>query len=196
VRARCLIASQRYYVALTALSQSLHSEETEEKFLLGELVRCLLRAIALMKTGKTEEAVAEFEQAYRLSFSGEFEMPFIEFGKHMQELAALAAKQADCAIDRAWLEGICQRAAVYAKKADFVARLYKKEHHILEVVRLTEREHEILTDLYHGLSRADIAANRYLSVNTVKTILQALYQKLGAENNVDAVRIALEMKLI
>ncbi|MCL2106826.1 MAG: LuxR C-terminal-related transcriptional regulator [Oscillospiraceae bacterium] len=196
VRARCLIASQRYYVALTALGQPLRGEETEEKLLLGELVRCLLRAIAFMKTGKAEDAVAEFEQAYRLSFSGEFEMPFIEFGKHMQELAALAARQADCVIDKAWLKLLSQKAAIYVKKADFVARLYKKERQIVEVVKLTEREHEVLNDLYHGLSRAEIAANRYLSINTVKSVLQTLYLKLGAENNVDAVRIALEMKLL
>ena len=54
----------------------------------------------------------------------------------------------------------------------------------------------MLTDLYHGLSRAEIAAGRYLSVNTVKTILHGLYAKLGAENNVDAVRIALEKNLL
>jgi len=195
IHARCLLLSRRYYETLTALVLY-ENVEPEERFLFGGLLCSLFKAVAFMKIGKAEDAVAAFEQAYRLSFSGEFEMPFIELGKHMRELAALAAKQAYCAIDKAWLELIGRRASIYAKKADFVARLYKTEHQIGEAVKLSERELQILNDIYQGLSRAEIAVHRYLSINTVKTIIKTLYTKLGADNNVDAVRIALEMKLI
>jgi len=53
-----------------------------------------------------------------------------------------------------------------------------------------------LSDLYHGLSREEIAATRHISINTVKTVLQSVYIKLGANNNVDAIRIAIEKKLV
>ena len=195
VHARCLLCSEKYYETLAVLSRY-ENVEAEERFLFGELPRCLFSAVARLHIGDEEGALADFERAYRASFSGEFEMPFIELGKHMQELAALAARQADCAIDKAWLELLGPKAAIYVKQSAFIARLYKKEQGICEAVKLTEREQEILNDLYHGLSRAEIAANRYLSINTVKTILQTLYQKLGAENNVDAVRIALETGLL
>lgn len=55
---------------------------------------------------------------------------------------------------------------------------------------------ELLADLCHGLSRNEIAATRYLSINTVKTTLNMIYSKLGAGNNVDAVKIAIEKKLV
>ncbi|MCL1952520.1 MAG: helix-turn-helix transcriptional regulator, partial [Oscillospiraceae bacterium] len=124
------------------------------------------------------------------------EMPFIELGKKFHPLAAAAARRAGSPIPRAWLEGLELKASGYAKKLAFVAGAYRKEHGIQEDIHLSEREQQVLTDLYHGLSRAEIAAGRYLSVNTVKTILRGLYVKLGAENNVDAVRIALEKNLI
>ena len=54
----------------------------------------------------------------------------------------------------------------------------------------------MLKDLYHGLSREEIAANRHISINTVKKTLPAIYAKLDAKNNVDAIRIAMEKNLI
>jgi len=52
---------------------------------------------------------------------------------------------------------------------------------------LSAREYEVLTDLYHGLSREEIAAHRFLSINTVKKIFQSIYIKLDASNNIDAI---------
>ena len=63
-------------------------------------------------------------------------------------------------------------------------------------INLSEREREILDDLYHGLSRDEMAAIRYLSINTVNKILQSLFIKLNASNNVDAIRVAIERGLI
>ena len=57
-------------------------------------------------------------------------------------------------------------------------------------------ESEILTDLSHGLSRAEIAASRNLSINTVKMLVNNVYMKLGAENLAEAIRIASERKFI
>jgi len=196
VRARCLIASQKYNEALATLCQLAPGDGQSGRLLLVELTLYLLRAAARMKTGDPEGALADLERAYQLSFSGEFETPFIELGRHMQGLAALAARQEGCAIPMAWLESIGRKAGIYIKKTAFLVNAYRKANNIEEPISITERERQVLSDLYHGLSRAEIAANRYLSINTVKTILQTLYLKLGAENNVDAVRIALEKNLL
>jgi len=61
---------------------------------------------------------------------------------------------------------------------------------------LSEREREVLSDLYHGLTRDDIATNRYISINTVNKILQSVFYKLDAEKSIDAIRVALENKMI
>ena len=74
--------------------------------------------------------------------------------------------------------------------------IFKEERHIHNGIALSSREQEVLNDLYHGLSRDEIAANRYLSINTVKKMLQSIYIKLDAKNNVDAIRIAIDQKLV
>jgi ATP/maltotriose-dependent transcriptional regulator MalT len=193
-RIGCLVSSGRHDEALSVLIRP--GPEPQERFLMGELVRRLLSATAKWNTGDADGAAADFERAWALSFSGEFEMPFVELGKSFHPLAAAAAKRAGSAIPRAWLSAMEHKASRYAKKLAFVAGAYKKEHNIREDIQLSERERQVLTDLYHGFTRAEIAASRYLSVNTIKTILHGLYAKLGAENNVDAVRIALEKNLL
>ena len=195
VNALYYIASKKYQQALTVLSNS-YPREPHERFLFGELRLSLLTAVARIQTGDTAGAMAEFERAYELSFHGVFELFFIELGKELHPLIISALKQTDCKIPDEWLKTIDRKASIYAKKIAVVANALRGKAHGGEPVVLSEREREVLIDLYHGLSRDEIAANRYLSINTVKKILQSLYIKLGAHNNVDAVRIGLEKKLI
>jgi len=140
--------------------------------------------------------MADFAKAYQLSYHGILELPFIELGKELHPLVTAARKQTDCAIPEAWLKTIDRRAAIHIKKAAVVANAFQSEAGDKQPVALSDREREVLIDLYHGLSREEIAVNRYLSINTVKKTLQSIYIKLDANNNVDAVRIALEKKLI
>jgi len=159
-------------------------------------VLATLTAAAKLKTGDTDGAVIELERAYALSFQGVFELPFIELGREFHPLAVAASKLPDCTIPAEWLTAIDRKAAAYAKKIGTIAEKFKQEQKIENPIRLSDREREILSDLYHGLSREEIAASRYLSVNTVKTILRSLYTKLDVSNNVEAVRLAVEKKLV
>jgi DNA-binding NarL/FixJ family response regulator len=61
---------------------------------------------------------------------------------------------------------------------------------------LTLKEKEVLQDMSQGLSRTEIAAYRGISVNTVKAMLQIIYEKLGADNSMDALRISISKGLI
>jgi DNA-binding NarL/FixJ family response regulator len=56
-------------------------------------------------------------------------------------------------------------------------------------VHLSPRETAVLNDLYHGLSRSEIAASHDLSINTVKMVLNTIYAKLGVDNLADAIRV-------
>ena len=61
---------------------------------------------------------------------------------------------------------------------------------------LTQRERELLRELPFHQSVADIARNRNVSSNTVKTHLRNIYQKLEATNRAQAVVIARERGLL
>ena len=193
VRVLYYIAAKKYQQALTILCNS-YPREPQERFLFGELRFSLLTAVARNRTGDTAGALADFKKAYELSFQGVFEMAFIELGKELHPLVTMVLKQADCGISEEWLMTIDRKASIYAKKLAVVANAFQPS--TKEAVSLSGREMEVLIDLYHGLSREEIAEHRYLSINTVKKVLQSVYIKLGAQNNVDAIRIALKKKLI
>ncbi|MBX3314077.1 MAG: response regulator transcription factor [Actinobacteria bacterium] len=61
---------------------------------------------------------------------------------------------------------------------------------------LTEREVAVLRHLPTSLSQREIAAELYVSVNTVKSHTRGLYRKLGASSRDDAVRRARELGLL
>ena len=64
------------------------------------------------------------------------------------------------------------------------------------VEKLSGREREVLTHLSELLSTAEIAAEMYLSVNTVKTHLRSIYRKLSVAHRSEAVRCARKLELI
>jgi len=199
---RELVVSVKYHIAAKEYDQALAilykstPRDPQERLLFGELILSLLMAVAKIKTGDSVGALADFNKAWRLSFDGVFEMFFIELGKNLHPLVVAALKQEDGDIPHKWLRMIDRKASIYAKKADIVAAAIKREKNIEDPVQLSEREQEVLNDLYYGLSREEIATNRYLSVNTVKKALQSIYIKLDANNMADAIRIALEKKLL
>jgi DNA-binding NarL/FixJ family response regulator len=67
---------------------------------------------------------------------------------------------------------------------------------LLLVEPLTAREMEVLRHLDHLLPTEEIAAEMYISVNTVKTHVRAILRKLSAERRYDAVRRAREIGLL
>ncbi len=61
---------------------------------------------------------------------------------------------------------------------------------------LSEREREVLQHLAGMLSTVEIAAEMYISVNTVKTHLRSIYRKLSVAHRGEAVRRARQLKLL
>src|SRR5512135_300067 len=61
---------------------------------------------------------------------------------------------------------------------------------------LTERERDVLRCMVEGLNNNEIAEKLFISLGTVKFHVSNIYQKLGVNSRVEAVRAALEQKLV
>ena len=73
---------------------------------------------------------------------------------------------------------------------------YKTVNNINGGIKLTKREVAILKDLSDGLSRSEIASNRNLSVNTIKMAVSIIYGKLNVSSLGEAIRAAIDNKII
>ncbi len=67
---------------------------------------------------------------------------------------------------------------------------------VIELPRLTKREHQILVAIADGRTSTHIAEKLFISVMTVETHRRNLMQKFKAKNMIELVKIAAENKLI
>jgi len=170
--------------------------KTRESILFGRIEMLVLEACVHYKMKNKKKAFSSLTEAYENALPNDILMPFIELGKDMRTLTAVALKQPGNKIPGPWLEDVNRKSATYAKRRTHLIAEYKKAYGITDRVVFSPREAEILADLSHGLSRVEIANSRGLSVNTVKMVINMLYAKVGAENLADLIRIAVERKLI
>jgi DNA-binding NarL/FixJ family response regulator len=61
---------------------------------------------------------------------------------------------------------------------------------------LTERENQVLQLLAHGLANKQIALTLRISEHTVKFHISSIYNKLGASNRTEAVRLGMQRGLV
>ncbi len=61
---------------------------------------------------------------------------------------------------------------------------------------LTERERDVLKCMVEGLNNNEIAERLVVSLGTVKFHISNIFQKLGVDSRVEAVKAALEQKLV
>ena len=62
--------------------------------------------------------------------------------------------------------------------------------------QLTERERDVLTCMADGLNNNEIAEKLVISLGTVKFHISNIFHKLGVDSRVEAVKLALEQKLV
>jgi NarL family two-component system response regulator LiaR len=61
---------------------------------------------------------------------------------------------------------------------------------------LTERERDVLRCLVDGLNNNEIAEKLFISLGTVKYHVSNIFQKLAVDSRVEAVKLAIEQKLV
>lgn len=62
--------------------------------------------------------------------------------------------------------------------------------------QLTERERDVLKSMVAGMNNREIAEALVVSLGTVKFHVSNIFQKLGVDSRVEAVKIAIEQKLV
>jgi LuxR family maltose regulon positive regulatory protein len=192
--------SDKHYPAALAVLESWEARNNRWAFVLARIEKKVLEAVCRYQIRDREGAFAALKTAWEIAHPNALYMPFMEMGKDMRSLADAALKAGTTGLPPAWLEKIRRNASNYAKKLFTVAeqcRPARQDRKELNArVSLSRREKEILTGLSQGLTREEIAGLSSLSVNTIKSIIRSIYNKLGAINRADAVRIATQCGIL
>jgi len=158
----------------------------------------VLRALALQKMSRTEEALAILEHVVTLSSPGGWIRPFVEPGPPMAELLnRLSKKNVELDYIRRILAAIGRKERVPTQGVadEQTVRLPPSSPQFSEEP-LSRRETEVLSFLCKGMSNKEIASNMYISDETVRKHLYNIYQKLHVSKRGHAVRKAMEMGII
>ena len=192
VRAQYRFQTRQYSALLAFLDMELE----KRTILFSSIEMRVLQALSLHQLKRRSEAIAALAGAYQLSESNGITILFMQHAKDMRTLTANVLKDGNSPLPRVWLEDINRKSSTLAKRKAKMISDYRAAAHIEEEVSLSVREMQVLKDMSQGLSRAEIAACQDLSVNTVKMVVNTIYDKLGANSLIDAIRIAADKKLI
>ena len=197
VRSDCLLAEERYYELLALMEQTDKLYENRG-ILFAVIQNQITKAIVYHNLGNQAESIHFLKEAYELSHPNDLIMQYIEYGNKMRTLINSAKQNKNCSIPRSWLDKIYTKSSSYAKMLSKIQSAYEAAHTAenRNQISLSKRESEVLTYLNNGMTRKEIAVNCYISLSTVNSILKNVYDKLGAFNAADAVRIAKERNLM
>lgn len=177
------------YTALLRLEALL-----EERKLWGiRLYSHLLIAICQLHMGQEQKAVEAFWRAYQMTWQNHILVCFAECGRATLALLEVAQQHDTHAFDAGWLREVDEAARQYARRESAMVKRrdgLAPPRHSGPTIQLTPREHEVLVGLSQGLTREEISAVLGISLHGVKKHITNIYNKLGAVNRVDALRIA------
>ena len=178
--ARALLAAGRDQSAMEALSHlpSQHAATVPDR-----VQACLLRVQAAMARGNPQSAHTLLAQALVLARPERLRRLFVESGPGVH---LLLRQDPHLARAHTWLP------AQFLDRHDATASAQRPG----VVEPLTERERDVLNRAAHMLSTEEIAAELYVSANTVKTHLKSAYRKLGATRRSQAVHRAQDLGLL
>lgn len=197
VRSDCMLAEGKDYELLGFMKQTDVLYE-QRGVLYARIQNKITESILHHYMGNHKESMVALKAAYDLSNANNLVMQYIEYGSGMRAVIKAALKDKDLEIPHTWLKGILTKSTTYAKRLMQVIKDYDAAsmRDKRDQIDLSKRETEILTCICQGLTREEIAEAYGLSINTVKSTQKNIYNKLGALNSLDAVRIATMMGLV
>jgi len=197
VRSDSLLSEERYY-ELLAFMEETDSIYESRGILFATIQNTITKAIVHHYMGNKDEAMHFLETAYELSYPNDLVMQYIEYGNRMRTLIHSIRQDKSCKIPKIWLDRIYTKSSSYAKMLSQLVSKYDTLYLLEDENRFSfsKRETELLSYLFKGMTRKEMASSSYLSLSTINSNLRSIYNKLGASNAVEAVRIAKENSLI
>lgn len=192
---RCLLEEQNYYEAL-ALSGKLEKIYQKRNTLISLIYAYVYCAVSYYQTDDMENAIRVVKDVYELVSGNNLIMPLIEYGHKTRAVLEYVRRQGGAGIPAEWLDAVTTKASTYAKRHSFIVSQFQSKEFDMQDFGLTQREIELLRNMSQGLTRDEIAASMYISPHTVKSMLKTVYNKIGAINSADAVRISIGAGLI
>jgi LuxR family transcriptional regulator, maltose regulon positive regulatory protein len=173
----------------------LHGEQPATPHRVTLIEAWLLDAVAHRRLADHAAAAESLERALALAAPDGYRQVFVEGGAPVRALLTdhLHHGTAHRPLVEALLEGMLSRATGPVAS---VAGGSSPSPLPLLVETLSERERVVLRYLPSMLSAGEIAAELYVSVNTVKTHIKSIYRKLDANRRWDAVRRARQLNLL
>jgi LuxR family maltose regulon positive regulatory protein len=197
------------------IAASLQDEFTRTSILSIRLDATVLRAIALQNMGESAAALDLLIDALRAAAPEGFIRPFAYDAPAVARLLAQLQKRPAVRLPAAYLRRVMQACGLgipVEAASDAPARGSAAEGDgegvgvnggvmvrgivVEDMIPLTSREEEILRLLAQGYSNQKIADKLYVSINTVKTHVSNLFEKLGASSRVDALLRARSARLL
>ncbi|MFZ5820789.1 MAG: LuxR C-terminal-related transcriptional regulator [Chloroflexota bacterium] len=166
-----------------ALSTLMAGSERRER-MTPTIEALVLRAYALHAAGRHAEAAADLSRALTLGAQGGYVRIFADEGKSLLHLLQQYRPQIHA--PHSYFD---QMLAILRRELD-TPSLQPANLQPATDMPLTRRELDILTLLAAGKSNQEIAAERVLSLNTVKKHVANILGKLGAANRTQAVTVA------
>jgi LuxR family maltose regulon positive regulatory protein len=181
--ARVLLARRAYVEALELLARLLSAAEDGGRR--GTVMEILvLRALAQQSQADIPAALAALERALKLAEPEGYVRIFVDEGPPLAALLELASKHQ---IAREYARQLLAAFATSAQRAPIRQELSEP---------LSERELDVLRLLGTDLDGPGIARHLVVSLSTVRTHTQNIFNKLGVNNRRAAVRRAAELDLL
>jgi LuxR family transcriptional regulator, maltose regulon positive regulatory protein len=183
-----VLASARLYLLLgdVQTAAAIRADAPAAHHVRARVDEAVLDALLAQAVGDEERALDRTEDALAAAVPWALRRPFLDEGPHL----------------RALLERRIERGTVApAFAVDLLERMSGppaggSDVHRALVDPITEREQTVLRYLASTLPTAEIAAELYVSVSTVKTHQRSLYRKLAVSGRRDAVRRARLLHLL
>jgi LuxR family maltose regulon positive regulatory protein len=195
--ARVLTAQDRHPQALALLDRLLASAESEGR--IGSVIENLaLQSLVFQSQGSTARALACLVRALRLAEPEGYVRVFVDEGDPMRvlisEFQELSRQKLSAGADEEILRLLAYTEKLLSAFSQPLPEAARAPALLPEL--LSERELEILRLIAEGCSNQEIAEILVIAVSTVKTHINNLYAKLGANRRTQAIAMARDLGLL